>query len=810
MRSHRDLDQVGKVQESGSRAASAPRFHLHTLGTLRLAGSNDDTVLGDHGHQRRRLALLAVLAAAGERGRSRDQLLGLFWPDVSQSRARHSLEQLLYAIRTSLDPAIFTGANPVQLNPDLIESDVGKFSDSLARGDLEEAVGLYGGPFLDGFYLTDSPDFEQWVDSERARLERSYIEALERLARAANAANDYSGSARRLQKLVETDPVSSKHALALIKALSNAGDHAAALRYAERYEAIVRQELGTGAGPAVASAVAEVREKAKSESVVIRGSPSRPRPAAPPAPTPAPAAKSSPDLPQSSEILSQDDAVPRAVDDVVEPDRPRRRAGIYFVAAVAVIAIVIGAMSYRSRPTAPLHPAAIPSIAVLPFANVSGDPRDVPVVDGLSEELMGVLSTIDGLRVVARTSAFAFKNTNLDARQIGDSLRVSYILEGGVQKIGQRIRVQLRLIDAGDASTRWSETYDRQIGDIFAVQSDIANAVARELDLRLARGAVANLGRRPTRNIAAYELYLRGSNSALLRSDSAARSGFEYFRQAIELDSTYAAAYAGLARMYFRLTGSDLSPARSPRESFELATRAAEKALALDPRLAEAHVSRALAWQFASDFAAAEAELKMASRLDPSDARVHEFLGVMYTWKLQPADALAEARLAVQLDPLSPTANAELARTLCANGQTAEGLEQLKRVASLRPPLGRATLYALLCHGLSGNWPMAVASRATTPGFAGPYGLALAKAGRRDEARTLLAQATKDWELTRLGASDIAMIHTGLGNRDEAFEWLNRAVGDFSLPQRGATLIPLIAELHADPRFRLFLARLKI
>jgi hypothetical protein len=105
---------------------------------------------------------------------------------------------------------------------------------------------------------------------------------------------------------------------------------------------------------------------------------------------------------------------------------------------------------------------------------------------------------------------------------------------------------------------------------------------------------------------------------------------------------------------------------------------------------------------------------------------------------------------------------------------------------------------------------MAVASRATTPGFAGPYGLALAKAGRRDEARALLARAIKDWELTRLGASDIAMIHTGLGNRDEAFEWLNRAVGDFSLPQRGATLIPLIAELHADPRFRLFLARLKI
>ena len=260
--------------------AAAPRFRLQTFGTLRLVHSEDQTVLGDHGHQRRRLALLAVLAASGERGRSRDQLLGLFWPEVPQARARHSLDQLLYALRTSLDENLFGGGNPVQLNAALINSDVGDFSDALARRDLESAIALYRGPFLDGFYLNDAPEFEQWMDAERRRIERTYTDALEHLAKSLEDANDPSAVAPLLHKLIDIDPVSSKHAVGLIRALMNAGDHTAALRYAERYEAIVERELGTGVGPAVAELVAEVRARATTDSIVMRGAPSR----APPQP----------------------------------------------------------------------------------------------------------------------------------------------------------------------------------------------------------------------------------------------------------------------------------------------------------------------------------------------------------------------------------------------------------------------------------------------------------------------------------------------------------------------------------------------
>ncbi|MGI9044868.1 MAG: AfsR/SARP family transcriptional regulator, partial [Gemmatimonadaceae bacterium] len=252
-------------------ALSTPRFRLQTFGTIRLVGAADETVLGDHGHQRRRLALLAVLAASGERGRSRDQLLGLFWPDVSQSRARHSLEQLLYAIRTSLDASVFAGMNPVRLNAAFVSSDIADFADALVDEKLEAAVEMYRGPFLEGFYLSDAPEFEQWLDAERARIERSYTETLERLAKDAEDAGDFAASSRWLRKLIDTDPVSSRHATGLIRALMNAGDHASALKYAERYEAIVAQELGTSVGPAVAELVAEVRARAKTESVVVRG-----------------------------------------------------------------------------------------------------------------------------------------------------------------------------------------------------------------------------------------------------------------------------------------------------------------------------------------------------------------------------------------------------------------------------------------------------------------------------------------------------------------------------------------------------------
>ncbi len=551
-----------------------------------------------------------MLAASGERGRSRDQLLGLFWPDVSQSRARHSLDQLLYSIRTSLDGAAFAGANPLRLNPAIISTDVGDFAKAIELGDAESAVGHYGGSFLEGFYLSDAPEFEQWVEAERGRIERSYTEAVERLAKNAEDAPDFGAAARWRQKLSDADPVSSKHAIGLIRALMNAGDHAAALRHAERYEAIVAQELGTSVGPAVATLVAEVRARAMTGSVVVRGdttvprinpdiSSKRPAPvAANPLPgdipidslVPSPPEQATQAMPEASAVSTSgvDDRVAAAPSVKSHSGLRRRTVALAAFASISLAALLGYGFWTRQRVVDRPAPTAVPaSIAVLPLANLSGDARDAALVDGLTEELIGVLAKIERLRVVARTSAFMFRNTNMDVRQIADSLQVSHIVEGGVQRAGQRIRVQLRLVDARDGSTGWSETYDRELSEIFQVQSEIAAAVAHELDLRLGGRAVAAVRRGPTKNIAAYELYLRGNNPVLFRNDTSTLLALNYFRQAIALDSTFALAYTGVARMHLTFM-SDRNARTSPRELHAIAKIAALKALALDDSLAEA------------------------------------------------------------------------------------------------------------------------------------------------------------------------------------------------------------------------------
>jgi TolB-like protein/DNA-binding SARP family transcriptional activator/thioredoxin-like negative regulator of GroEL len=783
------------VTDTPGEAASPPAFRLQTFGTLRLVGTGDDTILGDHGHQRRRLALLAVLAASGERGRSRDQLLGLFWPDASQSRAQHSLGQLLYAIRTSLGGDAFAGTSPLRLNSAFITSDIGDFTDALARGDAEAAVGHYRGRFLDGFNLTDAPEFEHWMDAERGRIERVYMETLERLAKSAEDARDFAAAVRWRQKLIDADPVSSKHAMGLMRAMMNAGDYAAALQYAERYEAVVARELGTSVGPAVAALVAEVREHAKTESVVVRGAPP-------------PAVRTQIELGTIEPALGPS---PRkeVQAGTPSPDTPnkRRTTAQYGIAALAVVALVVAALLLRPRDASgPASPPAATSLAVLPLANLSGDPRDAPLADGLTEELIGVVARIDHLNVVARTSAFVFKNSKLTVRQIADSLHVANILEGGVQKVGERLRVQVRLIDARDGSSRWSEAYDRELKDIFLVQSDIASAVARELNLRLGASTANAVRRRQTQNIAAYELFLRGNDRTLLRSDSTARVALEYFRQAVALDSTYAAAHAGLARMYLRLRLSDLT-GTSSRGNYVLAREAALKAVALDDSLGEAHATLGLVRMTGYDFAAAENELNRAVALDPGHSRIREWLAFLYYWQDRPSDALAEALRAVENDPLSPTAHAEVGRALCANGQVEQGLARLKSLEAVQMPPARVAMYKALCHGKKGDWGAAVAElpkgRANMSDAV--RGHALGHAGRRAEALGILEELTTRWKRTNDGAFLIALVYAGLDDRDRAFEWLDRSVAEVSPVTQLEQ--PLFDDLRADPRYQQFRKR---
>jgi TolB-like protein/DNA-binding SARP family transcriptional activator/tetratricopeptide (TPR) repeat protein len=770
----------------------ARRYRLATFGPPALFGADADTFLGQHGHHRRRLALLAVLAAAGERGRSRDQLLLLFWPDATQTRARHSLGQLLYALRTSLGDTVFDGVNPVRLNPDLICSDVAAFNAALERDDIEAAVNEYRGPFLDGFYVDDAPEFERWVETERERLAARYAGALERLARDASAAGDHVTAVDRWKTLVETDPMSSRNATGLIGALMNAGDHSSALQYAKQYEALVTKELGVGAGPAVATLVDEVRAKAGTE----------PLSSLPPAQSTTQQAQPEAPLTASSR---------QSVEHPPQLPSARRRSLPFLMLTVTALVLLAVTVSLRpkTRDTTALR-SAEPSIAVLPFANVGGDPQDGAFVDGLSEELIGVLAKLEHLRVVGPTSVLAFKNTKIGVRRIADSLGVANILEGDVQTIGSHLRVHVRLIDARDGSTRWTETYDREVGDIFAVQSDIARAVARALDLRLGRTTLQTIQRGATNNYAAHELYLRGNDAALMRTDSTARVALDYFTRAAALDTNYAAAYAGIARATLRARFGRGGEERPLGDRMALAEQAALKAVALGDSVGDAHAALGAVRKSHHDLAGAETELRRAADLEPTTARFREYLVQLYVIMERPKDALLEAQRARDLDPLSPTATAEFARALIANDRCDDALVQLDRLKSLQPLLLRANSLTAQCYARKKMWPEAIAAMQRIAEPAGPQaeaviGYLLARSGRPDEARPILATMLDRERRLKTGAFQVATVYAGLGDNDQAFAWLDKSFDDWSL--NFENMIPLEG-LRDDPRYARFRRRL--
>src|SRR5256885_351154 len=284
-----------------------------------------------------------------------------------------------------------------------------------------------------------------------------------------------------------------------------------------------------------------------------------------------------------------------AVDGVAQPleeSPPKRKvlvwAGGLAVAAALLLALDHGGLHDRLRGRPPS--ATPPSIAVLPLTNLGTDASDASLADGMTEELIGILARLGQVRVIASTSVFGFKGRPIDVRRIADSLRVSHILEGGFRRVGSRLRLQVRLVDARDGSTRWAATYDREMKDVFATQDELAGAVARELEVRLEGRTGSNLLRHRTRNIEAYELYLRGHDLTLHFTDSGLRAGLEYFNQAIALDSTFAAAYAAAARGY-ALLGWSGNPGFSLGELRTRAEAAVRKALALDDSLAEAHAA---------------------------------------------------------------------------------------------------------------------------------------------------------------------------------------------------------------------------
>ncbi len=323
------------------------------------------------------------------------------------------------------------------------------------------------------------------------------------------------------------------------------------------------------------------------------------------------------------------------------------------------------------------------SIAVLPFVNMSGDAENEYFSDGLSEELINALVMVDGLKVAARTSAFAFRGQERDVREIGTELGVEHVLEGSVRKAGNRVRITAQLIHAEDGFHLWSETYDRQLDDIFAVQEEIAAAISEQLELTLTPEDRSNLARRRTDDLEAYDLYLLGRHNWATRLDEGLLNAQRYFEAAIERDSSFAPAWAGLAAVYDALPWYTDFPAH---EGARKGKEAARNAIALDPSLAEAHAALGvILYEFDWDWDGAAAAFVDMHAADPDYAQ-----GLNWECQFQTAigeidQALALCRRAVELDPLFMHNHYILGYTLASAGQMDEALVSLERAIELQP-----------------------------------------------------------------------------------------------------------------------------
>ncbi len=320
---------------------------------------------------------------------------------------------------------------------------------------------------------------------------------------------------------------------------------------------------------------------------------------------------------------------------------------------------------------------------MLPFANLGGNPDDEYFSDGLTEELVAALSRVQALRVVARTSAFAFKGVNRDIREIGRARSASTVLEGSVRKEGDRVRVTAQLIDVTTGLHLWSETYERRLTDIFEIQADLALRIAGAMNAELAPAERERLRRKPTEDLEAYTLYLKGRYFFNQRNSGGLAKAIDYFHRAIGADSQYAAACAGLANAYGPL---GVHGYVAPQESRERMRGAMERALELDSALAEAYTARAaylLVHEW--DFAAAERAYRRAIELDPSYPTAHHWYGYFLEAMARFDEAVAERTRALELDPLAAVANVGVGTALRLSGSLRFGLTPFSRRARARP-----------------------------------------------------------------------------------------------------------------------------
>jgi TolB-like protein/DNA-binding winged helix-turn-helix (wHTH) protein/tetratricopeptide (TPR) repeat protein len=471
--------------------------------------------------------------------------------------------------------------------------------------------------------------------------------------------------------------------------------------------------------------------------------------------------------------------------------------------ALCLVVLVL----YRSRGATGTSQPAIKSLAVLPLKNLSGDPTQAYLADGITEALIGRLARIHDLRVISRTSAMHYRDTQLSMPEIARTLRVDALVEGSVIREGSRIRVHAQLIRGATDEHFWSETYDRELRDVLTLESEVAQSIAAKVEVTVTGKERERL--RAVRSVTpeVYENYLKG-RLALDKSNSRTdiEESINYFEKAIKRDATFAPAYVGLANGYDDLATVFIGV--PPGEVRPKVIRAVRKALELDPELAEAHALLADVQQQQWQWAEAEAEYRRALELNPNDAAAHRGLASWLLYQGRMDEALVWSRRARELDPLGDSPIGMGWILFCAHRYD-EAIHELRSKLAVRPD-DAVTLWVLgfvLIANRQAGEAIPVLERSVSvsdrsPGVIGVLVRAYAHAGRRTDALRLLAELKRRKQVSYVPAAAFVNAYLGLGDYDQAFAWLEQAYKEQSNILQFLKVLPFFDPVREDPRFK--------
>ena len=480
-------------------------------------------------------------------------------------------------------------------------------------------------------------------------------------------------------------------------------------------------------------------------------------------------------------------------------------AGLIALVLLSVLFAGWRAVRWGRQSTQGTSPGRIQSIAVLPLDNLSGNPAEEYFADGLTDELTTELAVIGSLRVISRTSMMHYRGTKKTIPQIGAELKVDALVEGSVVRSGGHVRINAQLIETVTDHHIWAKTYDRDIGDVLAMQSQVAQAIAAAVQIELTPRAQAHFSKPPSAvNLAAYEAYLKGRYYLDKETEEGLHKGKDYFTSALRVDPNYAAAWAGLADSWYYLSNEYLPPLKALPE----ARVAAEKALAIDETLASAHTSLALVrLYYDRDLRAAESELRRAIELNPNDAQAHLFYGMYWALRRNRGESLPQLEYAQQLDPMSTQTRVYAGLALYFLRDYERLIVHSQESIQLNPNSWGAHANLGSAYEQTGRFADAIAewSKATevsgSPVMLAGLGHAYASAGKQAEARKVLDELKKQSKRKFVSAHALAVVYIGMGDHEEALIWLKKAYEDKSESFMELKAEPWFDPLRSDPRF---------